>query len=197
MEAQQRITRQFQQCIDTQRQTLLSAAAAIARAARKLTDSLDNGGKILICGNGGSAADAQHFASELTNRFERHRRGLPAIALTTDSAALTSIANDYSFDEVFARQIQALGRAGDLLVAISTSGNSANIVHAVQAARAGALAVVTLTGRDGGKLSGVLAQDDVEVRVPATSTARIQETHILIIHCWCDLIDHHFAGQET
>jgi D-sedoheptulose 7-phosphate isomerase len=197
MEAQQRITRQFQQCIDTQRQTLLSAAAAIARAARKLTDSLDNGGKILICGNGGSAADAQHFASELTNRFERQRRGLPAIALTTDSAALTSIANDYSFDEVFSRQIQALGRAGDLLVAISTSGNSANIVHAVQAARAGALAVVTLTGRDGGKLSGVLAQDDVEVRVPATSTARIQETHILIIHCWCDLIDHHFAGQET
>jgi D-sedoheptulose 7-phosphate isomerase len=197
MEAEQRIARHFQQSIDTKRQTLSSAATAIMRAGRRLADRLDQGGKILICGNGGSAADAQHFASELTNRFEIKRRGLPAIALTTDSSALTSIANDYAFDQVFARQIHALGSAGDLLVAISTSGNSANIVQAVNAAQARAMAVVTLTGRDGGELSGILAEDDVEVRVPATSTARIQEVHILIIHCWCDLIDHHFSGQET
>ena len=154
MEAEQRIARHFQQSIDTKRQTLSSATTAIVRAGRKLADRLDRGGKILICGNGGSAADAQHFASELTNRFEMQRRGLPAIALTTDSSALTSIANDYTFDQVFARQIHALGSTGDLLVAISTSGNSANIVQAVHAARARAMAVVALTGRDGGELSG-------------------------------------------
>jgi D-sedoheptulose 7-phosphate isomerase len=149
---------------------------------------------VLSCGNGGSAADAQHFASEMVNRFEHERPGLPAIALTTDSSTLTSIANDYAYDLVFAKQVRALGQPTDVLVAITTSGNSPSIAAAVEAAHEQDLAVVALTGREGGRLAGLLREGDVEIRVPADSTARIQEVHLLVIHCLCDLIDAQLLG---
>ncbi|MBU2477870.1 MAG: SIS domain-containing protein, partial [Gammaproteobacteria bacterium] len=143
-----------------------------------------------------SAADAQHFSSEMLNRFEMERPGLPAIALTTDSSTITSIANDYQFEDIFSKQIRALGQPGDILLAISTSGNSANIINAIDAAHDRDMVVVALTGRDGGMISDLLINQDVEIRVPAMSTARVQEIHILIIHCLCDLIDHQLLGQE-
>jgi D-sedoheptulose 7-phosphate isomerase len=152
--------------------------------------------KILTCGNGGSAGDAQHFSSELLNRFEQERSGLPALALTTDSSTLTSIANDISFNQIFARQIQALGHPGDLLLAITTSGKSPNILAAVDAAHEKELTVIALTGRDGGDLATHLYATDVEIRVPSDSTARIQEVHLLTIHCLCDLIDRQLFGTE-
>ncbi len=163
--------------------------AAIAAAGDRMTTALLAGNKIMSCGNGGSAGDAQHFSGEMLNRFEMERPGLPAIALSTDCSTLTAIGNDYSFDEIFSKQVQALGQAGDLLLAISTSGNSANIIKAVQAAHNRDMTVVALSGRDGGALVSELAEGDLELRVPSTSTPRIQEVHILIIHCLCDLID--------
>jgi len=185
----QRISLNFRQSIETKQQALTSAGPSIVRAAQCLAHCLSHEGKILVCGNGGSAADAQHFAAELVNRFERERPGLPAIALTTDSSAMTAIANDYAFTEVFARQIHALGKGGDVLLAISTSGHSANITAAVQAAHTCGMPVVALTGRDGGELAGLLGEHDVDIRIPGPSTARIQEVHILTIHCLCDLVD--------
>lgn len=164
-------------------------APAIAAAARRLRACLDGGGKILICGNGGSAAEAQHFSSELVNRFERDRPGLAAIALTTDSSILTSTANDDRFEHVFSRQVEALGRPGDILLAITTSGCSPNVLAAARAARAGGLGLVALTGRDGGLIAGLCAGDDVEIRVPNESTARIQEVHLTVIHCLCALLE--------
>jgi D-sedoheptulose 7-phosphate isomerase len=161
----------------------------IAAAADLIHRRLRAGGKILSCGNGGSAADAQHFSSEFVNRFERERIGLPAIALTTDSSILTSIANDYVFSRVFARQIEALGNRGDILLAISTSGESPNVLAAVAAAAEGGLATIALTGRRGGKLADMLMDTDIEIRVPSEITARIQEVHLLAIHCICDLVD--------
>lgn len=161
----------------------------IERAARLLDTCLAGGGKLLICGNGGSAADSQHFAAELIGRFEREREELAAIALTTDSSILTAVANDYAYDEVFARQVRGLGREGDVLVAFSTSGNSGSIVRAVEAAHRRGMRVLALTGRDGGRLAAMLAPDDHELRVPHTRTARIQEVHLLLIHCLCDAID--------
>jgi D-sedoheptulose 7-phosphate isomerase len=146
-------------------------------------------GKILSCGNGGSAADAQHFSSELLNRFEMERPGLPAVALTTDSSTVTSIANDYSFVDVFAKQVRALGQDVDVLLAISTSGNSENVLRAVRAAHERGVKVVALTGRDGGSIAAALGSEDIEIRVPAERTCRIQEVHLLVIHCLCDLID--------
>jgi len=157
--------------------------------------SLRNDGKILSCGNGGSAGDAQHFSSELLNRFERERPGLPAIALTTDSSTLTSIANDYAYEEIFAKQVRALGKAGDVLLAISTSGNSANVNRAIVAAHERDMQIVALSGRDGGAMSALLNAGDVEIRVPAERTARIQEIHLVIIHCLCDLIDESLFGN--
>ena len=151
---------------------------------------------MLSCGNGGSAGDAQHFSSELLNRFERERPSLPAIALTTDSSTITSIANDYSYNEIFSKQIRALGQPGDVLLAISTSGNSANIIQAIQAAHDREMIVVALTGRDGGDMASLLLPEDVEIRVPAKVTARIQEVHLLAIHCLCDLIDSQLFGSE-
>ena len=148
------------------------------------------------CGNGGSAGDAQHFSSELLNRFERERPSLPAIALTTDTSTITSIANDYSYNEIFSKQIRALGQPGDVLLAISTSGNSANIIQAIQAAHDREMIVVALTGRDGGGMASLLLPEDVEIRVPANVTARIQEVHLLAIHCLCDLIDSQLFGSE-
>lgn len=161
-----------------------------------MVQTLVNEGKILACGNGGSAGDCQHFSSELLNRFERERPSLPALALTTDTSTLTSIANDYSYNEVFSKQVRALGQPGDILLAISTSGNSANVVQAIQAAHDRDMAVVALTGRDGGDMASLLGQDDCEIRVPATSTARIQEVHLLVIHCLCDLIDEQLFGSS-
>ncbi|MGA7799762.1 MAG: phosphoheptose isomerase [Gammaproteobacteria bacterium] len=192
-----RITRHFQDSIVAKQQALASVAPAIARAAGEITRALLDGGKVLSCGNGGSAADAQHFASELLNRFEMERPGLPAFALTTDSSTLTSIANDYDFDEVFAKQVRALGQDGDVLLAITTSGTSPNVVQAVHAAHDRGMTVIAMTGRDGGTVAGMLNPDDVETRVANPSTARIQEVHVLIIHCLCDLIDQQLLGQES
>lgn len=167
----------------------------IELASEKLVACLLDDGKILTCGNGGSAGDAQHFSSEMLNRFERDRPALPAIALTTDTATLTSIANDYYFEDVFAKQIRAIGRDGDVLICYTTSGNSANILCAVAAAHDRAMTVIGITGKDGGALANLLHESDVEVRVPSHSTARIQETHLLITHCLCDLIDHKLFGD--
>lgn len=168
----------------------------IEAAGQRMVEALLNGGKILTCGNGGSAGDAQHFSSELLNRFERERPALPAIALTTDSSTLTSIANDYSYNEVFSKQIRALGNPGDILLAVSTSGNSANVVQAIQAAHDKELTVVALTGKDGGKMAPLYTGADVEIRVPSNSTARIQEVHLVIIHALCDFIDQQLFGGD-
>jgi len=184
----QRVRRHFEESIAA-KQAAIVLAPTIVDAAALMTRSLLEDGKILSCGNGGSAADAQHFSSELLNRFELERPGLPAVALTTDSSTLTSIANDYAFLEVFAKQVRALGQPADVLLAISTSGNSENVVRAIHAAHERGLRVVALTGRDGGAIAGVLGDADVEIRVPAERTCRIQEVHLLIIHCLCDLID--------
>jgi phosphoheptose isomerase len=184
----------FGQSIAVKQAAAPALAAPVARAAERIVEALLQGAKLLICGNGGSAADAQHLASELVNRFERERPGLPAVALTTDSSALTSIANDYDFRLVFARQVKALGQAGDVLVAITTSGNSPNVMEAVQAAHERGLHVIALTGRDGGNLADALLEDDIEIRVTTESTARIQEVHLLVIHCLCELIDRHLLG---
>jgi D-sedoheptulose 7-phosphate isomerase len=171
--------------------------ASIAAGARLLADCLLNSGKILTCGNGGSAGDAQHFSSELLNRFERERPGLPALALTTDASTITSIANDYQFADVFAKQIRALGHPGDVLLAISTSGNSHNVLNAIDAAHDKDMHVLLMSGRDGGQAAASLRDGDLELRVSSQSTARIQETHLTVIHCLCDLIDYHLLGQEA
>jgi D-sedoheptulose 7-phosphate isomerase len=160
-----------------------------------ITQCLLGGGKVLSIGNGGSAGDAQHFSSEMLNRFEMERPGLPAIALTTDSSTLTSIANDYSYDQVFSKQVNALGQQGDILLAISTSGNSTNVNRAIQAAHDREMQVIALSGKQGGDMASLLTADDVEIRVPSDSTARIQEVHLLAIHCICDLVDHQLLGQ--
>lgn len=167
----------------------------ITEAANLLGANLLSGGKVLVCGNGGSAADAQHLASELLNRFELERPGLPAIALTTDSSTLTSIANDYHYHDIFSRQVMALGQEDDILIAISTSGNSTNILQAVDAAHQRAMHTIVLTGNESGKLHQALNKNDIEICVPATQTARIQEVHILIIHCLCALVDQQLFGS--
>ena len=171
-------------------------AEPIARGIELMADALRAGGKILACGNGGSAADAQHFAAELVNRFERERPPLAAVSLTTDSSALTSIANDYSYDQVFEKQLRALGRRGDVLFAISTSGKSASVLAAVRAARELGLRTVALTGNGGGPLGGALAAEDVHICVPHTRTMRIQEVHLLVLHCLCDGIDMQLFGDK-
>ncbi len=196
MDALQRIRESFEESIAVKRQTLDAAAPAIARGAGLILDCLLGGHKVLACGNGGSAADAQHFASEMINRFELERPGLPAVALTTDASTLTSVANDEDFAEVFARQIQALGQPDDILLAITTSGHSRNLLRAVQAAHERGMGVLALSGRDGGGLATLLEERDVEIRVAGTSTARIQETHILLLHCLCDLVDRRLLGRD-
>ena len=196
MEPLTRIEQHFAASIAAKQRTLDAIGPRIVQAAELLAERLRQDHKILVCGNGGSAADAQHFAAELVNRFEIERPGLAAIALTTDSSALTSIANDYAFEQIFARQVRALGRSGDVLLAISTSGNSPNILAAMTAARELGLATVALTGRDGGRMAGRLGEEDIELRAAATATARIQEVHILMIHCLCNLVDHQLFGEE-
>lgn len=184
-----RIQAHFTASIAAKQATLASALPALTQAARALAASLADGHKVLACGNGGSAADAQHFAAELTGRYERERPGLPGIALTVDSSALTAIGNDYGFERVFAKQVEALGVTGDWLLAISTSGSSPNVVKAIEAAHARGLHVIAMTGKDGGAMAKMLRQGDVELRAISGVTARIQEVHILFLHCLCDAID--------
>lgn len=191
-----RILGHFRDSAQTKLDVAATLAPAIEQAARLMVHGLAQGGKILACGNGGSAADAQHFASEMINRFEQERPGLAAIALTTDTSTLTSIANDYAYDQVFARQVKALGQAGDILLAISTSGMSPNVLQAVAAAHARSMQVIALTGRNGGALAEQMHADDVFLCVPAESTARIQEVHLLAIHCLCDAVDSVLLGVE-
>jgi D-sedoheptulose 7-phosphate isomerase len=192
-----RIRQQFEESIAAKAQAVDAIAPAIARAAELITAQILAEHKVLACGNGGSAADAQHFASEMLNRFELERSGLPAIALTTDSSTLTSIANDEEFAQVFARQVRALGQPGDVLLAISTSGESKNILAAIEAAQDRDLHVVLVSGRDGGRAATLLREEDVEIRVPSASTPRIQEVHILVLHCLCDLVDRQLLGIEV
>lgn len=196
MDMQHRIKQLFTDSIETKTRSMDVLGPSIEQASQVMVNSLLSEGKILCCGNGGSAGDSQHFSSELLNRFERERPSLPAIALTTDTSTLTSIANDYSYEQVFSKQIRALGQPGDVLLAVSTSGNSANVLQAIQAAHDRDMAVVALTGRDGGAMASLLLPEDVEIRVPARSTARIQEVHLLAIHCLCDLIDRQLFGSE-
>ena len=196
MDMQHRIRQLFTDSIETKTRAMDVLGPSIEQGSQMMVNALLSEGKILTCGNGGSAGDAQHFSSELLNRFERERPSLPAIALTTDASTITSIANDYSYEEVFSKQIRALGQPGDILLAISTSGNSANVMQAIQAAHDREMHVVALTGRDGGAMASLLMPEDVEIRVPARSTARIQEVHLLTIHCLCDLIDRQLFGSE-
>lgn len=174
-------------------QTKIAASEVLARPVEQagmiMVQSLLSGHKILSCGNGGSAGDAQHFSSELLNRYETERPSLPAIALTTDSSTITSIANDYSYEEIFSKQIRALGNNGDVLLAISTSGNSANVIKAIETAVSRDMPIIALTGNDGGDIAGLLGDNDVEIRVPSARTARIQEVHLLVIHLLCEIID--------
>ncbi len=194
MSIREQVIKLFNASIETKQAARETLADPIATAVDRMTQAFKTGNKILSCGNGGSAADAQHFSAELVCRFERERPGLPAVALTTDTSALTAISNDYDYDEVFAKQVNALGLAGDILLAISTSGNSANVVRAIEAAHAKGLTVVAMTGRNGGKIASQLQENDVEIRVPANSTARIQEVHLLTLHCLCDQIDEVLFG---
>ncbi len=191
-----RVKRQFEQSIQAKVQATEPLAVPIARAVELMVKSLLASGKILACGNGGSAADAQHFSGELLNRFERERPPLAAIALTTDTSTLTAIANDYEYEQVFSKQVIALGLPGDVLFAISTSGNSKNVLRAVDAAHERDMRVVALTGRGGGEIAKALSTEDVHICVPHTQTPRIQEVHLLTLHCLCDGIDHQLLGAE-
>jgi D-sedoheptulose 7-phosphate isomerase len=190
-----RIGKHFDDSAQTKLQAKEALARPIADAAQALVECLMRDGKILACGNGGSAADAQHFAAELVNRFEMERPGLPAIAITTDSSILTSIANDYEYKLVFSRQVRALGMQGDMLLAISTSGNSPSVVEAVHAAHERNMGVIALTGRGGGAMGDILLAGDHHICVESQSTARIQEVHLLVLHCLCDAIDHLLLGD--
>jgi len=190
-----RVLEIFAESIETKQAAGSELSGTVAEGAGMVVDCLLGGHKVLSCGNGGSAGDAQHFSSEMLNRFERDRPGLPAVALTTDSSTLTSIANDYAWELVFSKQVEALGQPGDLLLAITTSGNSSNVLKAATAAHGRDMRVIALTGRDGGRLADLLKPDDLEIRIPADSTARIQEVHLLIIHCLCDLVDRHLLGE--
>lgn len=190
-----RVKNHFHESVATIRDTVDELAPLITAAAGQMIQALLSDKKILVCGNGGSAADAQHFSAELLNRFERERPGLPAIALTTDASTITSIANDYHFDDVFAKQVRALGQPGDILLGITTSGNSPNVLRAVQAAHERHMIVVGLNGRSGGEMNSLLQGQDVNICVHGPTTARVQEVHGIVIHCLCDLIDYQLLGQ--
>lgn len=196
MDLQERISGHFRESIATKEKSLAELVGPIHSAGDVMVQCLLNDKKILCCGNGGSAGDAQHFASELLNRFERERPGLPALAVTTDCNTMTAIANDYGFKEVFSKQVTALGQAGDVLLAISTSGNSENVIEAIKAAHNREMTVVALTGKDGGNMAATLSNQDIEVRVPSDRTARIQEVHLVVIHSLCDFIDTQLFGEE-
>jgi len=197
MDLTPRILQHFRDSAQLKRDAADALAPAIAKAATTMTECLLEDGKILACGNGGSASDAQHFAAELMGRFERERPELPAISLATDTSLLTAVGNDYSFEQVFAKQVRALGGKGDVLLAISTSGNSGNVVAAVEAAHERDMRIVALTGRGGGRIGELLRENDVHICVPHERTARIQEVHLLAIHCICDAIDNTLLGEDT
>jgi D-sedoheptulose 7-phosphate isomerase len=196
MDLTPRILQHFRDSAELKRTAAEALATPIANAATVMTECLLADGKILACGNGGSASDAQHFAAELVGRFERERPELPAIALSTDTSLLTAVANDYAFEQVFARQVRALGTKGDVLLAISTSGNSSNVVAAVEAAHEREMHVIGLTGKSGGRIGELLREGDVHLCVPHERTMRIQEVHLLTIHCLCDAIDATLLGDE-
>jgi D-sedoheptulose 7-phosphate isomerase len=191
-----RIRQHFSESANLKLEAVSTLAEPIRRAAERMVQCLMNEGKIMACGNGGSAADAQHFSAELLNRFEMDRPGLAAMALTTDASTVTSIANDFDFEQVFSKQVRALGQPADLLLAISTSGNSRNVLEAVQAAHDRQMSVIALTGRTGGMMTELLGPEDIHICVPHANTARIQEVHILCIHCMCDAIDCMLLGVE-
>lgn len=189
-----RINKNFHDSISTKQLAAEVLAEPISRSAEVITQCFMNGGKILSCGNGGSASDAQNFSSKMLHRFEMERPGLPAITLTTDSATITSIANNYNYNQVFSKQVTALGQPGDVLLAISTSGNSENVANAINAAHDKDMTIIALSGKSGGEIATLLSINDVEIRVPSDSTTRIQEVHLLVIHCLCDLVDHQLLG---
>ncbi|MBX3626812.1 MAG: phosphoheptose isomerase [Rhizobacter sp.] len=193
---EQRIQQQFFDSADLKYAAAEILSRPIADAVNAVVGCITAGGKVLACGNGGSASDAQHFAAEFIGRFERERPGLAAIALTTDSSILTAVGNDYSFIDIFSKQVQALGAPGDVLLAITTSGNSANVLAAVEAAHAKEMTVVALTGRGGGKMNELLTETDVHICVPHDRTARVQEVHILALHCLCDAVDLQLLGEQ-
>jgi D-sedoheptulose 7-phosphate isomerase len=193
---EQRIEQHFIESADLKYQAAQVLSKPIAQAVQAILASVTSGGKVLACGNGGSASDAQHFAAEFVGRFERERLELGAIALTTDSSILTAIGNDYGFDMIFSRQVRALGSPGDVLLAITTSGNSANVLAAVAAAHEREMTVVALTGRGGGKMNQALRDTDVHICVPHDRTARVQEVHILALHCLCDAVDNQLLGEQ-
>jgi len=193
---EQRIQQQFFDSADLKYAAAEILSQPIADAVSAVVGCITAGGKVLACGNGGSAGDAQHFAAGFVGRFERERPGLAAIALTTDTSILTAIGNDYDFDAIFSKQVQALGSPGDVLIAITTSGNSANVLAAVEAAHAREMTVVALTGRNGGRMRSLLSETDVHICVPHERTARIQEVHILTLHCLCDAVDLQLLGEQ-
>jgi D-sedoheptulose 7-phosphate isomerase len=193
---EQRIEQQFIDSADLKYQSAQTLSKPIAAAVGALLMCVTGGGKVMACGNGGSAADAQHFAAEFVGRFERDRPELGAIALSTDSSILTAIANDYHFDQIFSKQVRALGQPGDVLLAISTSGNSRNVLAAIESAHERDLIVVALTGKGGGKIGQVLRETDVHICVPHDRTARIQEVHLLVLHCLCDGVDSQLLGEQ-
>ena len=197
MDAVTRVREHFAESIATKQDSVDAISESIALAGQVMAQCLADDGKILSCGNGGSAGDAQHFSSELLNRFEMERPGLPAVALTTDSSTLTSISNDYAYEEIFSKQVRALGKPEDVLLGISTSGNSENVCRAITAAHERGMKVVALSGRDGGRMADMFREGDVEIRVPATRTARIQEVHLVCIHALCDLIDTTLLGDGS
>lgn len=186
----------FDEAIDLKRRMAETLAPQIARAGVALAEALKSDHKVLACGNGGSAADSQHFAAEVVGRFERERPGMPAIALTTDTSAITAIANDYSFDVVFSKQVESLGRKGDFLLGISTSGNSKSVVEAIKSAHARGMRVIALTGRDGGAMAKMLGPDDFHLNVSHPRTMRVQEVHLLVIHCLCEVVDNVIFGEK-
>jgi D-sedoheptulose 7-phosphate isomerase len=190
------LRKHFEEGVELRRRMAETMPAQIARAGEALAAALKAGRKALACGNGGSAADSQHFAAEIVGRFERERPGMPAIALTVDSSALTAIANDYDFDRVFSKQVEALGQPGDVLLGISTSGNSKNVVEAIRVAQARGLAVIALTGRDGGAMAKMLRPGDFHLNVAHPRTMRVQEIHLLVIHCLCEVVDNVIYGEK-
>jgi len=196
MDSIRRIQDIFKESIDLKMKSQELLAPAIVRAAELMTACLLSERKILSCGNGGSAAESQRFSGQMLNRFEVERPGLPAISLTTDTSAMTSIANDYQYADIFSKQVRAFGQAGDILLAISTSGESHNIIHAIDASHERQMHVIALTGREGGQIADLIQEQDIEIRVPSWSSARIHETHTIIINCLCDLIDHQLLGIE-
>jgi len=192
----ERTIQNFRESIETKIVAQEALAEPVAEGATLIVNRLLEGGKVLSCGNGGSAANAQHFASEMLNRFERERPGLPAIALAADAATLTSIANDYDFEEVYAKQIRVLGHPGDILLVISTQGDSDNLNAAIEAAHEREMFVIALTGKGGGRTADILRHGDTEIRAPSERSCRSQEVHLLVIHCLLDLIDQQLLGQE-